>query len=367
MGKMLILSTADYDIFTKVLDPDAHCSSATFCNEFVCGSFADYETVLNFGKDCTAVTVEIEHVNTDALRELKKRGVQVHPDPDALDTIRDKGLQKQFYQQHGLATSAFFLTENEQEIRDKVQNGELTFPFVQKARTGGYDGKGVKVVKTANDLTDLLPGPSVIEEAVKIKKELAVIVAKSAMSPEPVAFDVVDMEFNPDANLVEFLFCPAQVSPEIQEKAVKLAKETLKAYGINGLLAVELFLDDNDNILINEVAPRPHNSGHHTIDSCITSQFEQHWRSVLDLPLGDTTSKTAAVMVNILGEAGYTGQVKYQGMESALATPGVKFHIYGKKTTKPFRKMGHFTVLSDNLNDAVSKARTIKNQLKVIA
>ncbi len=367
LGKMLILSTADFDIYTKVLDPDSACSSATFCNEFVCGSFTDYETVVNFGKDCTAITVEIEHVNTDALRTLKKQGVQVHPDPDVLDTIKDKGLQKQFYADHGLPTSDFILVAGEEEIKTKVQSGEISFPFVQKTRTAGYDGKGVKVVKSGADLENLLPGPSVIEKAVAIKKELAVIVAQSDFNQEPVAFDVVDMDFDPEANLVEFLFSPAQVNEEIKTLAIALAKKTLKAYNLRGLLAVELFLDENEQLLINEVAPRPHNSGHHTIDSCVTSQFEQHWRSVLNLPLGDTTTKMAAVMVNILGEPGYTGSVKYTGMEQALATPGVKFHIYGKKITKPFRKMGHFTVLATKLEDAVETAKTIKNTLKVIA
>lgn len=367
LGKMLILSTADYDIYTKVLDPDPECSSSTFCNEFVCGSFADYQTVVDFGKDCSVVTVEIEHVNTDGLRELKRLGVQVHPDPDALDIIKDKGLQKEFYEKHGLPTSKFILVSGADEIKQKVAENLISFPFVQKARTGGFDGKGVKVVISSHDLNELLPGPSVIEEAVKIKKELAVIVAQSASNDGPVAFDVVDMEFNPKANLVEFLFCPAQVSEEIKTKSIELAKKTLSAYNINGLLAVELFLDENDEILINEVAPRPHNSGHHTIDACITSQFEQHWRSVLNAPLGDTSSHSAAVMVNILGEPGYTGQVKYEGMSEMMSTPGVKFHIYGKKVTKPFRKMGHFTVLSNKLEDAVSKAKQIKEQLKVIA
>lgn len=367
LGKMLILSTADYDIYTKVLDPDPMCSSSTFCNEFVCGSFNNYDDVVAFGSDCTVVTVEIEHVNTDALRELKKRGVAVHPDPDALDTIKDKGLQKQFYKQHGLPTSDFILVSGEDEIRAKAASGEIKFPFVQKTREAGYDGKGVKVVKSAADLDSLLPGPSVIEEAVNIKKELAVIVAQSAMNSEPVAFDVVDMEFSDEANLVEFLFCPAQVSEDIKARALHLAKRTLKAYNINGLLAVELFLDQNDELLINEVAPRPHNSGHHTIDSCVTSQFEQHWRSVLNVPLGNTENRSASVMVNILGDGGYSGAVKYMGMKEALSTPGVKFHIYGKKTTKPFRKMGHFTVLSDQLEDAVSTARRIKDQLNVIA
>ncbi len=367
LGKMLILSTADYDIYTKVLDPDPLCSSSTFCNEFVCGSFNDYDEVVDFGSDCTAITVEIEHVNTDALRELKRRGIAVHPDPDALDTIKDKGLQKQFYRHHNLPTSDFILVSGEEEIIAKVASGEIKYPFVQKTRTAGYDGKGVKVVKSAEDLNALLPGPSVIEVAVKIKKELAVIVAQSAMNAEPVAFDVVDMDFSAEANLVEFLFCPAQVSEDIKIKAVNMAKDVLKAYNINGLLAVELFLDENDELLINEVAPRPHNSGHHTIDSCITSQFEQHWRSVLNVPLGDTTNRSAAVMVNILGEAGFSGAVKYEGMKEALTTPGVKFHIYGKKVTKPFRKMGHFTVLADQLEDAITIAKRIKDQLKVVA
>jgi 5-(carboxyamino)imidazole ribonucleotide synthase len=365
LGKMLILSTACYDVYTRVLDPDPECASSAFCNDFVRGSFNDYDTVLAFGKGCDILTVEIEHVNTEALKALKKLGVEVHPDPEALEVIKDKGLQKEFYARHNLPTSPFFLVTGEDEIRARVEEGRLSFPFVQKTRSAGYDGKGVKVVNSREDLENLLPGPSVIEEAVKIRKELAVIVAQSSATQGIQAFDVVDMEFNAQANLVEFLFSPAQVSEAIREAAVSLAKKTLEAYNINGLLAVELFLGEDGQLLINEVAPRPHNSGHHTIDSCVTSQFEQHFRSIFNLPLGSTRSLSPAVMGNILGEEGHTGKVYYEGMEEALATEGAKFHIYGKKTTKPFRKMGHFTVVDSDLDIAIQRAKKINKALKV--
>lgn len=367
LGKMLILSTASFDVFTKVLDPDPACSCAPICNELVTGSFQDYQTVFDFGKDCDVITVEIEHVNTEALKDLQKAGIEVHPDPAVLETIKDKGLQKEFYRLHQLPTADFFLVENEEETRLALKEGRISFPFVQKTRTAGYDGKGVKVVRDETGLGDMLPGPSVIEQAVEIHRELAVIVATSAFNPEPVAFDVVEMEFNEEANLVEFLSCPAAVSEEIRKEATELAAKTLKVYGIRGVLAVELFLDKNGRLLINEVAPRPHNSGHHTIDSCVTSQFEQHFRSVLNLPLGSTESLSPAVMGNILGAPGYSGPVKYQGLEESMKVAGTKFHIYGKKSTRPFRKMGHFTVLAPDVSSALEKARLINSTLKVIS
>lgn len=367
LGKMMLLSTANYDVYTKVLDPDPHCSSAPFCSEFVQGSFNDYQTVIDFGKDCQYLTVEIEHVNTDALHTLKSMGVEVHPDPAVLEVIKDKGRQKEFYREKGIKTSDFQWVEGPEEIVRLVKEGSLVFPFVQKTRTAGYDGKGVKMVRNEEDLHHLLAGPSVVEVAVPIKKELAVIVAQSDATPGIVAFDVVDMEFNPQANLVEFLYSPANVSQHIKDQAVSLAKSVLQGFNNRGLLAVELFLDEQDELWVNEVAPRPHNSGHHTIDANVTSQFEQHWRSVLNLPLGDVTQHSPAVMVNLLGEPGYEGPVTYEGWSDAMNHKGVKMHVYGKKTTKPFRKMGHFTVISDTLDEAISIARNVKNKLKVVS
>ncbi len=367
LGKMLILSTANYDVNTKVLDPNPQCSSATFCNTFVEGSFKDYDTVLAFGKDCDVLTVEIEHVNTDALKELQKQGVLVHPNPNALEVIKDKGLQKQFYADHGIATSDFVLSTGEEETKELVASGKVRIPFVQKSRTAGYDGKGVFVVKSEDDLNRMLPGASVIEEAVNIEKELAVIVAKDATTGKFTTFDVVEMEFNPVANLVEFLFAPANITTEQEQAARELAIKTATAYDIQGLLAVELFLDKEGNLLVNEVAPRPHNSGHHTIDSCVTSQFEQHFRSICHLPLGNTRLTQPAVMGNILGAAGHTGDVFYEGVNQVMAEEGAKFHIYGKKDTKPFRKMGHFTVVNANLEEAKKAAKRITETLNVIS
>lgn len=307
------------------------------------------------------LTIEIEHVNTEALLQLEKEGLTIHPKPSALNIIKDKGLQKQFYQQHQFSTSNFQLFDNEQNLRKAIDNQTVVFPFVQKSRTAGYDGKGVAIIRSEADLqTKLLSGACVVEELVDIQKELAVIVARN-QNGEIVAFPTVEMDFNAEANLVEFLVCPAQVNSTIAQAAENLAKAVIKAFDICGLLAVELFLTKDNQLLINEVAPRPHNSGHHTIDSCYTSQFEQHLRAILNLPLGSTKIKSPAVMVNLLGEPGYSGAILYQGLKECLAMAGVNVHLYGKATTKPFRKMGHVTVLGETVAAAKESAKSAGN------
>jgi 5-(carboxyamino)imidazole ribonucleotide synthase len=366
LGKMMALAAGNWHLPLYLLDQSADFPAGRVSPFFTEGNFKDFDDVYNFGKDKQVLTIEIEHVNTEALHKLAEEGVTIHPHPAKLDIIKDKGLQKQFYAERGIPTSDFELYEDEQAVRQAVAEGALSLPFVQKTRTAGYDGKGVSVIKTEADLQEkLLPGACLIEQLVDMDKEIAVIVARNE-SGEVKAFPAVEMAFNPEANLVEFLFCPAKISAAIEAKAEALAKEVIEAFDLCGLLAVELFLDQSGQLLVNEVAPRPHNSGHHTIDSCYTSQFEQHIRAVLDLPLGSTKMKAPSVMVNLLGAAGQTGPVYYQGLEDCLQIEGVHLHLYGKSTTKPYRKMGHATVVDESLEAAVEKAREVQGKLRIV-
>lgn len=366
LGKMFALAAHNWDIATWALDESASFPAGPVCSHFVVGSFNDYNDVYAFGKQVDVLTIEIEHVNTAALLKLEEEGLKVHPSPAKLNIIKDKGLQKAFYEEHGLPTSSFRLYESGEEILAALSEGRLSYPFVQKSRTAGYDGKGVAVIRSAADLPLILPDASVVEDLVDIAEELAVVVARNE-SGQVKAFPAVAMAFNPVANLVEFLVCPAGLDPAVEAAAEALAMRTIEAYGICGLLAVELFYTKDKELLINEVAPRPHNSGHHTIDSCYTSQYEQHLRGILNLPLGSTKMKTASVMVNLLGEPGFSGPVRYEGFEACVAMEGVKVHLYGKSVTKPYRKMGHVTVLADSMEEAMGKARKIQQMLKVVA
>jgi 5-(carboxyamino)imidazole ribonucleotide synthase len=365
LGKMLGLAAANWHLPLHFLDESRTFPAGIVAGSFVEGNFKNYEDVLAFGADKDVLSIEIEHVNTAALELLQAQGVTVHPHPEALDIIKDKGLQKLFYQEHQLPSAPFELFEDEHKVRAAVLEGAWVYPFVQKSRTAGYDGKGVAIIRNEQDLEHkLLPGPCLLEKQVEIHKELAVIVARNA-SGEIAAFPTVEMDFNPEANLVEFLICPARIEPQVEQAATELAKRCIETFGICGLLAVELFLTPDQQLLINEVAPRPHNSGHHTIDSCYTSQYEQHLRGILDLPLGSTTMKCPSVMVNLLGAAGFSGPTRYVGLEDCLALPGVKLHFYGKSSTKPFRKMGHATVLAETVEEAVRVAKLVQTHLRI--
>jgi len=338
LGKMMGLAAANWDLEYWVMDVSKDFPCGNTCSNFIEGSFKDYDDVYNFGKQVDVLTIEIEHVNTDALLALEQEGVIIHPSPSALNIIKDKGIQKQFYVDKDLPTSPFELYESGEAIQAAIADGSLTFPFVQKSRTAGYDGKGVAVLKSAADMPKLLMTPSVIEPLVDIDKEIAVVVARNE-SGEIEAFPSVEMEFNEVANLVEYLICPANISDTIAQKAEALAKQVIQDYDMCGLLAVELFLTKSGEILINEVAPRPHNSGHHTIDSCYTSQFQQHLRAILNWPLGSTKMKCPSVMVNLLGAPGYTGTAIYENLAEVQAIDGVNVHLYGKKVTKPYRRI----------------------------
>lgn len=368
LGKMLCLAAANWDYKTFVLDPAANCPASQVCTEFTCGDFNNYDDVLNFGKDKDLITIEIEHVNTDALRALARMGKTVHPSPDALDIIKDKGLQKEFYLKNNIPTAGFELFENEQALLHAVKEGHLALPFVQKTRTAGYDGKGVALLHNPQDLkTKLLPGPCLAEQLADIQTEIAVIAARNP-DGEVQVFPAVEMEFHPEANLVEFLLCPARISPLVAAEAEALAERVIRAFDVCGLLAVEMFLTRSGEILVNECAPRPHNSGHHTLDSAETSQFQQHLRAISSLPLGAGTQKTgAAVMINILGAPDHKGPARYVGAAECLAIEGVHLHLYGKALTSPYRKMGHATITADTVASALEKADFVKKTLKVVS
>lgn len=362
LGRMLIQEAINYNVNVHVLDPDKNAPCRKLCNHFECGSLSDYDTVYNFGKDLDMITIEIEKVNVDALEALEDKGVLVYPQSRVIRLIQDKGLQKQFFKQNDIPTAAFQLISNKESLR----NANLSLPYVQKMRKDGYDGKGVKMIYTEDDLTNAFEEPSIIEEIVPFQKEIAVIVARNDRG-DMKTFPMVEMEFNSQANLVEFLISPSTYSFEIQQQAEELAKKVANDLQIVGLLAVEMFLTEDGEILVNELAPRPHNSGHQTIEGNFTSQFGQHLRAIFNLPLGNTEARSNAVMINLLGEPGYEGLATYEGVEEILAMDGVYLHLYGKKYTKPFRKMGHVCIVNADREVAISNARKVQEILKVIA
>jgi 5-(carboxyamino)imidazole ribonucleotide synthase len=366
LGKMLCQSASSWDITTYVLDPDPEASAASIATKFTVGSFRDYETVMNFAKDVDLLTIEIEGVNIEAVEELSSKGLPVYPEPSCLRIIRDKGLQKQFFADFNLPTASFKLFENADEIHQALVKGSLKYPFVQKTRLAGYDGQGVLVVKGEHKLNQLFNVPSMVEDFIEEVVEIAVIVSRN-QSGEMACYPAVEMIFNPVANLVEYLLSPARINKELAEEASHLARKTAEALNITGLLAVEMFVDQHQNLLINEVAPRPHNSGHQTIESAMTSQYEQHLRAIFGYHPGSTKLKMPAVMVNILGDEGFSGPAVYKGLNEVLAIEGVKLHIYGKKMTRPYRKMGHATILDPDINMALIKAKRVLETLKVQA
>lgn len=362
LGRMLIQSAIDFDFIIHTLDPDPEASCVYLSHHFECGSLTDYQTVFNFGKGLDLLTIEIEHINTEALKDLQKAGVKVFPQPEIVEIIQDKRLQKSFFKTNGIPTADFVLIDD----ASAVKNHYDFLPAVNKIGKGGYDGKGVQVLKGVEDAGKAFDAPGLLEKLIDFEKELAVIVARSE-SGETKTFPVVEMVFHPEANLVEYLFAPAHISPEIAGKAAEIAVKTAEAFGIVGLLAVEMFLNKDGEILVNEVAPRPHNSGHQTQRANFTSQFEQHLRAITDLPLGDTGQIAPAAMVNLLGAEGFAGEALYEGMEEVLKIEGVHPFLYGKKKTKPFRKMGHVTIIDPDFGKLKEKVNFVKKTLKVIS
>ena len=366
LGKMLLTETLKYDIRTIVLDPSAEAPARFGCYTFFQGDLMDYDTVYQFGKQADLVTFEIENVNVDALERLESEGIKVYPTPKSLRIIQDKGAQKAFYKAHEIPTAPFEPFPSPALLATAVAEGRWTYPFVWKSTRFGYDGNGVKIVRNPQDLHALPEGPCIAELCADIDKELAVIVARSPKG-EVATYPVVEMEFHPEANQVEYVLCPARIAETISDQARKIALQVAEAFGSIGLLAVELFLTKEGEIWVNEVAPRPHNSGHYSIEASYTSQFEQHLRAILNLPLGSTESKVAGVMVNLVGAEGYAGDVIYEHIENVLSLQGVTPHIYGKRQTRPFRKMGHITITHPNIEQARSLAQKVKETIKVIS
>ena len=366
LGKMLLTETLKYDIRTIVLDPSAEAPARFGCHTFFQGDLMDYDTVYQFGKQADLITFEIENVNVDALERLESEGIKVYPTPKSLRIIQDKGAQKAFYKAHGIPTAPFEPFPSPALLATAVAEGRWTYPFVWKSTRFGYDGNGVKIVRNPQDLHALPEGPCIAELCADIDKELAVIVARSPKG-EVATYPVVEMEFHPEANQVEYVLCPARIAETISDQARKIALQVAEAFGSIGLLAVELFLTKEGEIWVNEVAPRPHNSGHYSIEASYTSQFEQHLRAILNLPLGSTESKVAGVMVNLVGAEGYAGDVIYEHIENVLSLQGITPHIYGKRQTRPFRKMGHITITHPNIEQARSLAQKVKETIKVIS
>jgi 5-(carboxyamino)imidazole ribonucleotide synthase len=362
LGRMLLQSAININIDLMMMDADSNAPCAKLVSDFRVGDLEDYDAVYTFGKGCDILTIEIEKVNIEAMKKLQSEGVKVFPQPEIIEMIQDKRVQKQFYVDHNIPTASFVLTDGREDLLKLVEN----FPAVHKIGKGGYDGRGVQVLKTKEDIAKAFDAPSLFEELVPFTKELAVIVSRNE-SGEIKTFPVVEMVFHPEHNLVEYLLSPALLDKAVEERAKTVAVDVIKKLEMVGILAVEMFLTKKNEILVNEIAPRPHNSGHQSIEGNFVSQYDQHLRAILNLPLGETTTKISSAMVNILGEDGFTGNAKYEGMDEVMKIAGASVHLYGKKLTKPFRKMGHVTITDPSLSSLKRKIDLVKSTLKVKA
>ena len=362
LGRMLLQAAANYDIETWILENDNSCPSAHLCHQFVQGDIHDFDAVLTFGRMVDIITIEIEDVNVDALEILEKEGKKIIPTPATIKTIKDKGRQKQFYAQHAVPTAPYILVEN----KEQIMASEIDFPIAQKLRTGGYDGKGVQLLRSEEDFEKAFDAPSVLEKLIDIKTELAVIVAVG-IDGTTVSYSPVEMVFDPELNLVDYLLAPSLVSAEIALKAKSIAEKTVKAFDSAGLYAVELFLDNNDTLFVNEIAPRAHNSGHATIEAATISQYDMQLRIFQSLPIVEPHYHHATIMWNLIGAEGYVGKVKYENMKEAMNIEGIYLHLYGKENTKPGRKMGHITILENDIEMLKEKLTTVKNHVRVIS
>ena len=366
LGKMLLFDTRKFDIQTYVLDPSDEAPCKIACDQFFRGDLMDFETVYNFGKQVDILTFEIELVNLEALVKLEEEGLKIFPSPKTLKLIQNKGIQKDFYIQHAIPTANYKRFDDLKSLVVSILDSKTKLPFVWKCTEFGYDGNGVKVIRHISDLDNLANVQCIAEEIVPFKNELAVIVCRNP-SGEIKTYPVVEMEFHPEANQVEYVICPARIDAKVAAKARAIALNVSEKFNHVGLLAVEMFQTEDDEILVNEVAPRPHNSGHYSIEASYTSQFENHLRAILDLPLGNTDSKVAGIMVNLVGSEGFSGNVIYENIEKILGWNGVTPHIYGKKQTRPFRKMGHVTIVNEDINEARRIAEEVKNTIRVIS
>ena len=362
---MLCEAAAPWDLKLHILDRDYSYPAAPHAPYFHEGDFRMQTDVLAFGRQMDILTIEIEGINLEAYRTLASEGLEVHPNPKALEVIGDKQLQAEFYQKNGFPVAPFNAYAGKNEIMEAIENGQLSYPFVQKSRKDGYDGRGVAIVSDNGDNGKIMDTGSICQEKIEIEKELAVVVARNKRD-QIETYDPVEMVFHPEANLLEYLVSPARISMDVIDKLKKIASELISAFNISGLLTVEFFLDSEGKIWVNEVAPRPHNSGHHTIDSAVTSQYEQHLRAILNLPLGNTALRMPALLFNLLGEPGHNGPVKIEGIDRLLNTPDAHFHWYGKKETRPYRKMGHVTLCGNSVDSLIETAGKIQTQIKIV-
>jgi 5-(carboxyamino)imidazole ribonucleotide synthase len=366
LGKMLLSETRKFDIQTYVLDPSKDAPCQFGAHYFEVGDLLDFDTVYNFGKKVDVLIIEIENVNLEALDKLEVEGKKVYPSPKTLRNIQSKITQKKIYLQNQIPTANAKTFQTKNDLMAEASDGNLQYPCVWKQDRFGYDGYGVKILKSLVDLADLPETPCLIEDMIPFKNELAVIVVRSVCG-EVKTYPVVEMEFHPEANQVEYVICPARIDEKVAQKAQEIALKVSEVFNHVGLLAVEMFQTNDDEILVNEVAPRPHNSGHYSIEASYTSQFENHLRAILDLPLGNTASKVAGIMVNLVGEEGFSGPVVYKNISNIMAIDGVTPHIYGKRETRPFRKMGHVTIVNEDMDEARRIAEVVKKRIQVIS
>jgi 5-(carboxyamino)imidazole ribonucleotide synthase len=362
LGRMLLQAAANYDVTTFVLENDPHCPAAHLCHHFTKGDISNYDAVYNFGKGLDAMTIEIESVNVDALEQLEKEGVKVYPTPAAIRIIKNKIVQKQFYTQNEIPTSEYIVTQNKAALIHYAS----FLPAVHKLGEGGYDGKGVQVINTEADIELGFDAPSVLEKKVNIKQEIALIVGMNAKG-ETIIYPPAEMIFDPVYNLLDYQLSPAKLEEKQLWKAEAIARKVVNGLKSPGLFAIELFIDDKGDVWVNETAPRVHNSGHHTIEANYSSQYDMLWRILLDYPLGNPNAILPSAIVNIIGAEGFTGDVYYEGLDAVLKMDNVFVHLYGKKQTKPGRKMGHVTIISSDYQDLTHKANKIKHTLKAIS
>ncbi len=362
LGRMLLPPCMKLGVIPHVLDNDPNAPAKAYCHNFVVGDATNFDDVYDFGKKLDAVTIEVENVNKDALDRLDAEGVTVYPTPKLIALVQDKALQKQFYKKHNLPTSDFILVENREQLRQKRD----LLPAVQKRRVAGYDGRGVMILNSESDLEQAFDAPSVVEKKVPVKTEISILVARN-LSGEVKVYPTVEMKVCDASNMLDYLRCPARISADEQKQAEDIVAALAEKLELVGLLAVEMFVTDDGEVLINEVAPRPHNSGHHTIENNRTSQYEQHLRAIFNLSLGSTEMLLPSIMVNIVGEEGHCGPVVYQGIEPFLEITGVHLHLYGKKIVQPFRKMGHITVVRPSLAESLEIAKRIKQEVKAVS
>ncbi len=362
LGRMLLQAAANYPVETFVMENDPACPAAHLCHYFTQGDISNFDDVYNFGKGLDAITIEIESVNEDALEKLEKEGVKIYPKPSALKTIKNKILQKQFYSDNEIPSAAFMVTQSQDEVKEYIK----FLPAVHKIAMGGYDGRGVQVINTKEDISKAFDAPAVLEKMVNIKKEISVIIAVN-YNGESAMYPAVDMIFDGRLNLLDYQLSPADLHEKVLWKAEAVARKVVKNLQSPGIFAVELFIDASDNVFVNETAPRVHNSGHHTIEGNFSSQFDMLWRIILGYPLGSTTPILPAAIVNLLGAEGYNGEAIYEGLSEILRIENVFVHIYGKKETRPGRKMGHITILSKEKQELVHQANRIRHTVRVIS